>query len=311
MANDTDFSSQSSLEGDYEYSVKEGESSKFDYGVLGVSPAPLLSQSHVSNSGYSSQSSKGLEASLASARSLVDPLTKVIPWEHLPKPDRYYNFGPEFLPYISCMVKIRLLIESRMAWGGAGHCRKLTTAVENYLDSQYSYGLSLWEGSDNYRDLFKKRAGLDSGMEESISVVKGDDVVLDQWLGHYRKYVDKQAKKLGRVGVNIANIPYTAGPWDIKRAVEQLLGWEGSVSAIDPWWQKGSWNHDGTVTLYMPKVAANDLVSRCAEQQLVIRPPRGAGGPRVIKAWLSKGARAGYSQQASEGSVSESLDHWA
>lgn len=264
-----------------------------------------------SSSGYTGESSKVLEASLAAAKVLIDPLTKVIPWEHLPKTERFYNFGPEFLQHISNTVKLRLLMESKMAWGGAGHCRKLSTSVENHLESQYSYGLSLWESSDDYRDLLKRRAGSDYEGGEVDIIASGEDVVLDQWFGHYRKYLDKRAKKLGRVGVNLANIPYTAGPLDIKRAVETLLGWEGSVSAIDPWWQKESWNHDGTVTVYMPKVAANDLIARCEQQQLSIRPSRGAGGPRLIKAWLSKGARAGYSQQASEGSVSKSLDNWA
>jgi hypothetical protein len=280
---------------------------------LGVDSGALRPSSS-SSFGYSPQASRAIEASLAAARSLVDPLTKVIPWEHLPKNERFYSFGPEFLPYIASSVKLRLLIESKMAWGGAGHCRKLATAVADHLESQNSYGLSLWEASDDYRDLLKKRVGSEYEVDVVESLSKGQDVVLDQWLGHYRKYLDKQLKKLGRVGVNLANIPYTAGPVEIKKAVEQLLGWEGSVSAIDPWWQKDSWNHDGTVTVYMPKVAANDLVARCEEQALMIRPVRGSGGPRIIKAWLAKGFRAGYSQQAtegSEGSVSQSLDSWS
>jgi hypothetical protein len=267
--------------------------------------------SYRANQGYSTQSSKALEASLAAARALVDPLTKVIPWEHLPKNDRLYNFGVEYLQYLSPMVKLRLLIENRMAWGGAGHCRKLVSSVANHLDSQYAYGLSLWESSDAYGDLLKKRNTSPYEAQAELSIVKGDDVVLDQWLSHYRKYLEKQGKKFGRVGVNLANIPYNAGPLDIKRAVEQLLGWEGSVSAIDPWWQKDSWNHDGTVTVYMPKVAAADLVDKCLQQQLVIRPSKGAGGPRIVKGWLAKGFKAGYSQQATEETVSESLDNWS
>ena len=252
---------------------------------------------------------------MAAARALVDPLTKVIPWEHLPKNERLYCFGVEFLSYLSHTVKLRLFIESKMAWGGAGHCRKLPTTVSNHLESQYAYGLSLWESSDDYRDLLKKRASSPLDLDNLVILAKGDDVVLDQWLGHYRKYLDKQSKKLGRVGINLANIPYTAGPVEIKRSVEQLLGWEGSVSAIDPWWQKDSWSHDGTVTVYMPKVAANDLVEKCEQEQLVIRPPRGSGGPRVIKAWLAKTARSSGQQAASSKTskedVSGSLDNWA
>lgn len=274
------------------------------------------SYSNSDSLGYTAQSSKALEASLAAAKALVDPLTKSIPWEHLPKEERAYTFGPEFLQFLSDSVRLRLLIESRMAWGGAGHCRKLTSSVTNHLDSLYSYGISLWQASDDYRDLLKSRSGSSNRDQAENVIVLGQDAVLDQWFGHYRKYLDKQAKKLGRVGVNLANIPYTAGPIDIKRAVEQLLGWEGAVSAIDPWWQKESWNHDGTVTVYMPKVAANDLLLRCEQQELMIRPPRGSGGPRLIKAWLAKGGRAGVSPQASEDSnsgnhVSQSLDNWA
>jgi len=289
------------------------------------------SDSNSDSLGYTAQSSKALEANLAAARALVDPLTKSIPWEHLPREERVYTFGPEFLQFLSDPVRLRLLIESRMAWGGAGHCRKLTSSVTNHLDSLYSYGISLWQTSDDYHDLLKSRSGStptnsDKGQGQSWGgeegggpIVLGQDAVLDQWFSHYRKYLDKQAKKMGRVGVNLANIPYTAGPIDIKRAVEQLLGWEGSVSAIDPWWQKEAWNHDGTVTVYMPKVAANDLVARCEQQELMIRPPRGAGGPRIIKAWLAKGVRAGISPQSSEHSedssseshVSQSLDNWA
>lgn len=281
--------------------------------------AAATSYSVDDSSGYTARSSKALEASLSAAKSLVDPLTKSIPWEHLPKDERLYSFGPEFVQFLSDSVRIRLLIENRMAWGGAGHCRKLTTSVANQLESLYSFGLSLWNDSGDSRDLLKSRSGTGSSILPNDSVVLEQDVVLNQWLGHYRKYLDKQLKKLGRVGVNLANIPYTAGPVDIKRAVEQLLGWAGSVSAIDPWWQKHSWNHDGTVTVYMPRVAANDLVERCQQQQLIIRPSKGAGGPRVIKAWLAKGSRSGPSQSEIEDSdsseqashVAQSLDKWA
>ena len=258
---------------------------------------------------YTVESSKALEVSLASARALVDPLTKLIPWEHLPKTDRNYNFGPEFLSYLSLPVRLRILIEHRMGWGGAGHCRRLKHATANHLEARFGYALGLWETSGDNRDLSKHRNP--SGYEDKEILDVDADPVLKQWLGHYRKYLDKQAKKLGRVGVNLANIPYTAGPGDIKKAVVELLEWSGCVSAIDPWWQKQAWNHDGTVTVFMPKVAANDLVTRCEQGLLILRPPRGPSNPRVIKAWFAKPRGAGDGVDSSNtNQVSQSLDSW-
>jgi hypothetical protein len=242
--------------------------------------------------GYDPQNSKVLEAKLAQARALIDPLTKKIPWEHLPKTSRYYNIGAEVLPYLSNSVKMRLLIEHKMAWGGAGHCRKLSAQVFNFLEGHLGFGLSAWEASDDYRSLSKERVA--TGYQaDSLNVEQ--DSVLEQWLGHYRKFLDKQAKKVGRVAVNLASVPYAAGPKEIKETLETFLGWKGCVSAIDPWWKKDVWVHDGTVTVYLPKVAANQVLDACQEGKFTISA-KSSGPSRVIKAWLAKTGSGGSSE---------------
>lgn len=252
----------------------------------------------------------------------IDSLTKQIPWERVPKDGRSYLFGEDFLPYLSLEMKFRLLLESKMAWGGAGHCRKLMPRVATVLETSYGYGITLWEASDDVSDLLKKRSSSPTNISQQSLELEDDsnsdqllrDVVLQQWLGHYRKFLDKQAKKVGRVAVNLANIPYTAGPLEIKKSVEDLLAWEGAVVAIDPWWQDDRWNHDGTVTVYMPKVAAADLVTKASEGLLSISPVvRGrvrsnastvsSTSPRRIKAWLTRSnARASFNSSRSNDS---------
>lgn len=257
-----------------------------------------LTSSQVTDGGYTPQNSKVLEARLSEARALIDPLTKRIPWEHLPKTSRLYTFGVEVLQYLAPSVKVRLLIEHKMAWGGAGHCRKLTTQVFNFLEAQVGYGLSSWEGSEDYRSLSKQRANTNYHADMVDIFAVEHDPVLEQWLGHYRKFLEKQTRKAGRVGVNLANVPYTCGPKEVKEGVEGLLGWKGSVAAIDPWWKKDVWEHDGTVTVYLPKVAAQELVDKCQNSQLTLMP-KGGSKPRAIKAWFSKGSNGASSGSSS------------
>jgi hypothetical protein len=246
-----------------------------------------MSSSQGSDGSYSSENSKVLEARLREARALIDPLTKRIPWEHLPKTPRNYTFGTEVISYLAGAVKVRLLIEHKMAWGGAGHCRKLNQQVYNFLESQVGYGLTSWELNEDYRSLSKQRASTDYNMSLSDTFAVEPDIVLEQWLGHYRKFLEKQAKKAGRVAVNLANVPYMCGPKEVKDGVEALLGWKGCVSAIDPWWKRDAWEHDGTVTVYLPKIAAQDLVTKCQNSELTLFGKK-SSVPRVIKGWYAK-----------------------
>jgi len=263
----------------------------------------------VGDDGYSPQNAKVLEARLSEAKALVDPLTKRIPWENLPKTSRSYNFGVEVLPYLTGAVKVRLLIEHKMACGGAGHCRRLRKQVHDFLEGQVGYGLGTWELSEDYRSLSKQRVASNYHSDMTDVFFVEPDTVLEQWLGHYRKFLEKQIKKAGRVGVNLANVPYNCGPKEVKDGVESLLGWKGSVFAIDPWWKKDVWEHDGTVTVYLPKVAAHELVDKCKEGQLSLV---GKGGtPRVLKAWFSKGPEeASNASYSSSGASISSEDLW-
>jgi hypothetical protein len=194
-----------------------------------------------------------------------------------------YNFGVEVLPYLSGAVKVRLLIEHKMAIGGAGHCRQVEQQVYNFLEGQVGYGLVSWELSEDYASLSKQRAAPNYHTDMVDIFAVEPDIVLEQWLGHYRKFLEKQAKKAGREAVHLGNVPYNCGPKEVKDGVEDLLGWKGCVFAIDPWWRKDVWEHDGTVTVYVPKVAASDLVQKCRDGALTLTPKKGTS--KKIKAW--------------------------
>lgn len=277
----------------------------------------LIMESYVAGhhaDGYNPQNSKVLEARVSEARGLIDPLTKKIPWENLPRNSRMYTFGVEVLPYLSGAVKVRLLIEHKMACGGAGHCRRVDDKVSNFLEGQVGYGLGSWEHSEDYTSLSKHRVAPNYHTDMVDIFHVEPDTVLEQWLGHYRKFLEKQVKKAGRLGVNLGNIPYSCGPKEVKDGVESLLGWKGCVFAIDPSWRKDVWEHDGTVTVYVPKVAANDLVQKCREGLLTLSPKTGST-KKVIKAWIDKSLLGGASgsstlggqgSQASQGSMNES-----
>lgn len=64
----------------------------------------------------------------------------------------------------------------------------------------------------------------------------------------------------------MTNLPYRAGPEEIKAFVERTLEKENCVKAMDPWWAKKGWVHDGGVTVYLDEKDAMKLLDAGAEE---------------------------------------------
>ena len=172
----------------------------------------------------------------------------------LPVEERGYTFGTEWLPEIRTTTKVALLTEHLLAKAGAGHARKCRPEVAAELQNTVACHIDI------------------HGVPTPDYVASGNDSDLAAWAARAAKFRDKQKTKAESWGVNLSNLPFKAGPQDIKKFVEDLLDKPGCVKAIDPWWAKAGWVHNGGATVFLDELDARELLEI------------GAGEPEFSKA---------------------------
>jgi hypothetical protein len=186
-------------------------------------------------------------------KGMINPATDWIDWARLPAEERHYKFGPEVLPFLRSSTKLVLLIEDQMARGGAGHARRSNPEVLAELEKAVGKYLS------------------PEGIADREYVASSNDDELVAWAARAEKFAAKQVIKDNSWGINLTNLPFRAGPEEIKGFVERTLEKKGCVLAMDPWWAKKGWIHDGGVTVYLSEKDAQHLLDAGAEE-LVFSP---------------------------------------
>lgn len=182
-----------------------------------------------------------------------DERTGFIPKEKLPGTLKTISAGPEWLDYLSGPDKAMLMLENLMAKGGAGHARRLRTDTEEALHKMISYAIDIH-----------------SGLTEDFLEKNKSNKELLAWNERYKKFLQKQKKKGENYAINITNIPYRATREEIESLIDDLLGSKGNVQAIDPWWCKDAWRHDGGCTIYVKKEHAEKLLELANTEKITM-----------------------------------------
>lgn len=185
-------------------------------------------------------------------KSCIDPDTGWIGWESLPRSSRAYHFGPQWLKFVKNSTKLILLMENEMARGGAGHARRLREDAAIELGKLYQGALAT-----------------EGGLDKKTLEAHKDDEHLVAWNQRHIKFRHKIKIKEKSCGLNIANIPYKAGPEDINKYVDKVLEKDGCIKAIDPWWARDGWYHQGSVTIYVTKEDGKILLDKGAKGELI------------------------------------------
>jgi len=205
---------------------------------------------------------------------LLNPNTGWVDLASLPQTSRLYTFGKEFIPFLQASTQIRLLIEHLMGAEGAGQCKRLWAETAAEISKNFLPAL-LPEG----------------GIKPDYLASADPNCNLDAWGTRYKAFCEKQKVKGENVGINLNNIPYKAGPEQIRKLVEDALDAPGAIKAMDPWWKKESWSHDGAVTIYLSEKNARELLSIASRQELKLFWTHPMPKDWVIKAWPHKKSR--------------------
>lgn len=175
-------------------------------------------------------------------KTATNPETGWVEAQRLPAEEKQYSFGTDWLPFMRSTTKVALLVEHQLARKNAGHARTCRIEVVSELDKTVGKQLE------------------PDGTVKADYLAHSLDGNLTAWAERAAKFSEKQKAKKEAWGINLTNVPFKAGPVEIKNTIERILEKEGCVKAIDPWWAKKGWVHDGGVTVFLNEKDATDLL---------------------------------------------------
>lgn len=183
-----------------------------------------------------------LPDTLEEIQRVLNPKTGRVELARLPQTKKTYRFGPEWIEYLSGEDITILAIEHELSIGGAGRAKRLRNDCISLI-----------------QEAAASRIDPQGGIKpEYLETHPGE--TLAAWNERHIKFHEKQRIKKEAFGVNVTNLPYRAGPNLIKKFLEEAIGRDGAILAMDPWWSKEGWVHDGGVTVYTKEDHARKLI---------------------------------------------------